>query len=62
MRLTLAVVATLALAVVLAAANFTGTWKLNADKSKLPVDLASEMMTITQTGPNSYEMGVLSRN
>ena len=58
MRLTLAVVATLSLGVTLAAADFTGTWKLNVEKSKLPADLASETMTISQTGANSYKSSI----
>jgi hypothetical protein len=37
------------------AADFTGTWKLNLQKSKLNhANIASETMTIEQTGPNSY--------
>ena len=55
MRLALAVLATLSLSVVLTAADFTGTWKLNVGKSKLRGnDIASETVTITQTGPNTY--------
>ena len=56
MRLTLAVLATFSLGATLAAADFTGTWKLNMEKSKLSTDnpRASETMTISQTGPNTY--------
>jgi hypothetical protein len=57
-RLTLIVLATFSLGATLAAADFTGTWKLNVEKSKLPADLASETMTISQTGPNSYKSSI----
>ncbi len=55
MRLTQAVFVTLVLTGVLTAADLAGNWKLNAERSKLPADLASETMTITQTGPKSYK-------
>ena len=58
MRLIFTVLGTLSLGVVLAAADFTGTWKLNVEKSQLPgndlADLTSETMTISETGPNTY--------
>ncbi len=56
MRLTLIVLATLSLGLTLAAADFTGTWKLNMEKSKVQTDnnTASEIMTISQTAPNAY--------
>ncbi len=55
MRLTLLVLATLSLGITLAAADFTGTWKLNLEKSKLQTNnnIASETMKISQTGPNT---------
>lgn len=55
MRITLTVLAVLLFSLTLMAADFTGTWKLNLEKSKLQDnDLASEIMTISQAGPNSY--------
>lgn len=37
------------------AADFTGTWKLNLQKSKLRhANITSVTMTIEQTGPNSF--------
>jgi hypothetical protein len=37
------------------AADFTGTWKLNPAKSQLQQgDIASETLTIRQTGPETY--------
>jgi hypothetical protein len=56
MRITYAVLATLSLSLTLMAADFTGTWKLNLEKSKVPQnnDLAGATMTISQAGPNSY--------
>ena len=41
----------------IAAESFVGTWKLNVEKSKLTgnnADLASETMTISKTGANSF--------
>jgi hypothetical protein len=55
MHLTLTVLATLALGTTLVAADFTGTWKLNSEKSKIRGNnFASSTMTISQTGPNTY--------
>jgi len=55
MRITLTVLAALLFSLTLMAADFTGTWKLNVEKSKIQNnDLASETMTISQAGPNSY--------
>jgi hypothetical protein len=39
----------------MAAADFTGTWKLNPAKSKLGTrDIAQGTLTIKQTGPDTY--------
>ncbi len=39
----------------MAAADFTGTWKLNPEKSKLGNrDIAQGTLTIKQTGPDTY--------
>ena len=38
----------------MAAADFTGTWKFNPAKSQYRRDLSEEMLTIKQTGPDSY--------
>ena len=39
----------------LPAADFTGTWKLNIEKSTFETNnLTSETMTISQTAPNAY--------
>ena len=39
----------------MAGADFTGTWKLNPEKSKLGNrDIAQGTVTIQQTGPNTY--------
>jgi hypothetical protein len=55
MRIVPILLGTISIAVTLMAADFAGTWKLNLDKSKLQTnDLASETMTISQTGPNNY--------
>ena len=55
MRLTLTILATLSLGTTLVAADFTGTWKLNLEKSKIHGNnFASSTMTISQTGPNTY--------
>ena len=56
MRLTLTTLATLSLGVILPAADFSGTWKLNLEKSQLGQNdpRASETMTISQTGSNAY--------
>jgi len=49
------VLATLSLGITLAAADFTGTWKLNIEKSTFETNnLTSETMTISQTAPNAY--------
>jgi hypothetical protein len=60
MRLPLAVLAIFSLGVTLAGADFTGTWKLNLEKSKLPStdSRSSQIMTITQTGTNTYKIAV----
>jgi hypothetical protein len=53
--LTNMVLATLSLGTTLVAADFTGTWKLNLEKSKIQGNyFASSTMTISQTGPNTY--------
>jgi hypothetical protein len=52
------ILGTLSLAVTVAAAGFTGTWKLDLAKSKPRNDLASETMKIEQTGPNAYRTTV----
>jgi hypothetical protein len=55
MRLTLTILATLSLGTTLVAADFTGTWKLNLEKSKIHGNnFASSTMTISQIGPNTY--------
>ena len=56
MRITLTVLAALSSSFMLMAdESFYGTWKLNVAKSKIQCsDIASETMTITATGPNSY--------
>lgn len=57
MRPFLMLLATLTLSFGLQGADpFVGTWKLNVEKSKLRPnsDVASETMTITETGPNTY--------
>ena len=46
----------LALASPLAAADLTGTWRLNSEKSKLVAEYASDIITIVQIGPLSYRM------
>jgi hypothetical protein len=39
----------------MAGADFTGTWKLNAEKSKLANrDISQGTLTIRQTGPDTY--------
>ena len=39
----------------MAGADFTGTWKLNPEKSRLGNrDIAQGTVTISQTGPNTY--------
>jgi hypothetical protein len=42
------------------AADFTGTWKLNLQKSKVgpPAAIAAYTLTIEKTGPNSYSTTV----
>src|ERR1700677_138626 len=58
MRVALAVAAVLSFSMTLVAAEpFVGTWKLNVEKSKPTgnnVDLASETMTISPTGPKAF--------
>ncbi len=38
------------------AADFTGTWKLNSEKSKLQSEYASDIIRIEQIAPQSYRM------
>jgi hypothetical protein len=59
-RLPIAVLTILSFGVAVAAADFTGTWKLNVEKSKLPPSdtRSSQTMTITQTGTNAYKIAV----
>ncbi len=55
MRKTASLLFLLVLGTAASASDFTGTWKLNLDKSKLRADMiAAETMTIQQTGPNTY--------
>ena len=60
MRLVPILLGTISSAVTLMAADWAGTWKLNLEKSKIQnstrpyAGLASETMTISETGPNSY--------
>lgn len=55
MRLTITVLATVVFSFPVAAADFNGTWRLNVEMSKLRGnDIASETVTISQTGPNTY--------
>jgi len=42
----------------MAAADFTGTWKFNPAKSQYRRDLSEEMLTIKQTGPDTYTSSV----
>jgi hypothetical protein len=48
------IIGTILLAMTGLAADFTGTWKVNLEKSKPGSDLASDTMKIEQTGPNTY--------
>ena|SRR5215469_10692539 len=52
----LLVLSILALASPLAAADLTGTWKLNSERSKLVAEYANDIITIVQIGPLSYRM------
>jgi hypothetical protein len=64
MRIALTVVAILSFSMTLVAAEpFVGTWKLNVEKSKPTgnnVDLASETMTISKTGPSTFRTAIES--
>jgi hypothetical protein len=63
MRLTPTTLATLSLGITLTAADFTGTWKLNMEKSKLQQadPRANETITISQTGHKYAEYKVGKR-
>jgi len=64
MRTALTALATLSLSFTLMAADpFVGTWKLNVEKSTLKgrnADIASETMTMSETGPNAYQIVIES--
>jgi hypothetical protein len=49
MRPTAIILGSIAFAVSVIAADFTGTWKLSLSKSKLTSDLVSETMKIEET-------------
>ena len=42
----------------MAAADFTGTWKFNPAKSQYRRDVSEEMLTIKETGPDTYTSSV----
>ena len=60
MRIPFAVFTIFSFCVTVAAADFTGTWKLNLEKSKLPESdsRSSQLMTITSTGTNAYKIAI----
>jgi len=54
MRIAPIILGTISLAISLMARDITGTWKLNAEKSKLHNPVQNYLMKIELTGPNTY--------